>query len=526
MLSHTDADESDESDGVAESGGDEDEQADEADRQDFGVGNIADDVNVVGHGEDARQMNGLASDDDSDGIDEGSDNEVQEEAVEDGDENCPKAEVADKHFYDSFVDAVGGEEVIARGAVAKAVFDSMAVSGWSNPVLPDVEEYMDGPYGVPDASQDYPGLFSGSYGPTREALAAADTPLGAFLFFMPAALWKHVAISSNETRVYMRNKPHKWGTKLFMMCCATSAYCIRLEVYCGKEQTSGVIDTKSGPAAVVRNVKAVFGDEATKANHKRLIVTDRFYTSVALALQLLTLGFYTVGTIMTNRVGFPKTIIDKRKSRPPQDTRGSYKYAESLHVPSMKAVCWQDNKPVHLLTTGGSTELDRVVRRQPRGEQIEVPCPRVLKDYQKYMGGVDVHDQLRLQRYSLQRALKFQKYYKSLFLGLADIAEQVDEWRPGNTPATQKRRTRACKVCSVLKTDNKRSSETSWRCKTCRYNNLPVYLCQRARREYRGQRQTCFDIWHDTWKNGTDIPKTTKRSKIRARKTTAEVETE
>jgi len=29
---------------------------------------------------------------------------------------------------------------------------------------------------------------------------------------------------------------------------------------------------------------------------------------------------------------------------------------------------------------------------------VEVACPMVVKDYQTYMGGVDVHDQLRLQR--------------------------------------------------------------------------------------------------------------------------------
>ncbi|POM60121.1 hypothetical protein PHPALM_31063 [Phytophthora palmivora] len=38
------------------------------------------------------------------------------------------------------------------------------------------------------------------------------------------------------------------------------------------------------------------------------------------------------------------------------------------------------------------------------------------------MGGVDVHDQLRLQRYSLQLAVRFKKYYKSLFLGFVDLA--------------------------------------------------------------------------------------------------------
>jgi hypothetical protein len=37
------------------------------------------------------------------------------------------------------------------------------------------------------------------------------------------------------------------------------------------------------------------------------------------------------------------------------------------------------------------------------------------------MGGVDVHDQLRLQRYSTQLSMKFKKYYKSLFLGIFDM---------------------------------------------------------------------------------------------------------
>ncbi|POM69869.1 Hypothetical protein PHPALM_13799 [Phytophthora palmivora] len=38
------------------------------------------------------------------------------------------------------------------------------------------------------------------------------------------------------------------------------------------------------------------------------------------------------------------------------------------------------------------------------------------------MGGVDVHDQLRLQRYSLQGAVTFHKYYKYIFFGLVDLA--------------------------------------------------------------------------------------------------------
>jgi hypothetical protein len=31
----------------------------------------------------------------------------------------------------------------------------------------------------------------------------------------------------NPTRQYLKDKPHKWGTKLYVTCCASTAYCLR-----------------------------------------------------------------------------------------------------------------------------------------------------------------------------------------------------------------------------------------------------------------------------------------------------------
>ena len=63
-----------------------------------------------------------------------------------------------------------------------------------------------------------------------------------------------------------------------------------------------------------------------------------------------------------------------------------------------------------------------VTRKLKSGDKLSVPCPQLVADYNKYMGGVDSHDQLRLQRYSLRMATKMTKYYKTLFLGLVDMA--------------------------------------------------------------------------------------------------------
>ncbi|OWY98329.1 hypothetical protein PHMEG_00030930 [Phytophthora megakarya] len=56
------------------------------------------------------------------------------------------------------------------------------------------------------------------------------------------------------------------------------------------------------------------------------------------------------------------------------------------------------------------------------GEKQPIPAPELVRDYHRAMGGVDVHDQLRMQRYSVQQCYNTRKYYKTLFLGLFDMA--------------------------------------------------------------------------------------------------------
>lgn len=79
------------------------------------------------------------------------------------------------------------------------------------------------------------------------------------------------------------------------------------------------LDTKSGPAAVVRNMVQMFGEQV--APHMRLVVVDRFYTSVPLAM-LLYMGYYLVGMIHMSRLCFCKAIVVKRNKRPDRISRG------------------------------------------------------------------------------------------------------------------------------------------------------------------------------------------------------------
>ena len=53
---------------------------------------------------------------------------------------------------------------------------------------------------------------------------------------------------------------------------------------------------------------------------------------------------------------------------------------------------------------------------------MDVPCPEFVLKYNQHMNGADVHDQKRLQRFSIQTHVRYKKYYKSIALGLFDIA--------------------------------------------------------------------------------------------------------
>lgn len=212
----------------------------------------------------------------------------------------------------------------------------------------------------------------------------------------------------NPTRTYMKAKPYKWGTKCVMTCCAVTGYCTRVEVDVGpRKDTEGAQshDTMSGPAAVIRNIAAVF--RGVPYAGRRLIIADRFYTSITLAQQLRTMGFHFVGTIQTNRKGWCQGVEFPFHKRPKRVPRGTFKMACAESDPRLVALGWADNVEVYFLASHVATNVTTVQRREKNGSISTVPCPQLVKEYQDYMGGVDHHDQLRLQSYSMQLATLF-----------------------------------------------------------------------------------------------------------------------
>ncbi|CAM1326248.1 Uncharacterised protein at_DN0157 [Pycnogonum litorale] len=84
---------------------------------------------------------------------------------------------------------------------------------------------------------------------------------------------------------------------------------------------------------------------------------------------------------------------------------------------------WKDNKVVSFGSTihaGGDQETTlRTVKENGVYSRKRISIPRVTKDYNQFMGGVDLSDQL-IGSYNL--LLKTHKWWKIIFLHVIDIA--------------------------------------------------------------------------------------------------------
>eukprot|EP00644_Phytophthora_capsici_P010037 jgi/Phyca11/130092/e_gw1.90.91.1 len=82
--------------------------------------------------------------------------------------------------------------------------------------------------------------------------------------------------------------------------------------------------------------------------------------------------------------------------------------------------------------------------------------------------------------------------------------KQFDDWV--TVSGVQKRRQRACKVCTLLRGNRKKSYQTTFFCMDCSNGEAKCFLCPKARREYNGVAKTCFQIWHEDFDGGNAIP--------------------
>lgn len=184
-----------------------------------------------------------------------------------------------------------------------------------------------------------------------------------------------------DIKQYMKNKPVKYGIKIW--CCATSKtrYVYNLIVYEGRKNQKPEKDL--GMKVILKLV-----EDLTHLGH--VVVTDRFFSSLQLADALLSLGTWFTGTAKHNRVGMPSHLAQYSNAELPRGT-----LVVAMHHSRRMAACvWFDGCPVFLLSTSSDPMASGCTcLRWVGGERLPYPTSPMQVEYQEMMRGVDVVDQ-------------------------------------------------------------------------------------------------------------------------------------
>ena len=213
-------------------------------------------------------------------------------------------------------------------------------------------------------------------------------------------------------RQYIKNKPTKWGIKLWVLADSLNGYTCDFDVYIGRNAGQEVSPNGLGYDVVMKLV-------APLRNQGYHLYFDNFYTSVKLVKDLFQVLIPATGTAAENRRGFPETM-KKGQQWARRKARGSMRWERD-------GVClaqqWKDNRPVTILTSiDNANDFVMVARKEKVGNvwrNINVKQPKAIEHYNNYMNAVDRSDQILAKNCALRKCMR---WWKTLFFHMIDIA--------------------------------------------------------------------------------------------------------
>ncbi len=136
---------------------------------------------------------------------------------------------------------------------------------------------------------------------------------------------------------YMKDKPTKWGIKVFVLADALNGYISRFQIYTGKNSALSANEVGLCSRVVLELLSGI-------DTHPKVYM-DNYYTSPALFLSLYRKGINARGTARSNRKYFPQVIKITNKNNPP---RGLINYRSSG---PLLAMTWVDKRVIYFMST-------------------------------------------------------------------------------------------------------------------------------------------------------------------------------
>lgn len=213
-------------------------------------------------------------------------------------------------------------------------------------------------------------------------------------------------------RQYIKNKPVKFGLKLWVLADSKNGYTYDFDVYAGKDGKEMTREHGLGYSVVMKLMSPLM-------NQGYHLYTDNFYTSVTLYSNLFVNGVYCCGTTAENRKGFPDSMKGGKLWAKGRE-RGEMRWKRN--TPCL-ALQWKDNKIVTMLSTihnaNDHITVKRKVKIGDQWEKVDVQKPKLIESYNAYMNGVDRSDQFLAKNNLLRKCLR---WWKTLFFHMIDIA--------------------------------------------------------------------------------------------------------
>ncbi|KAJ8935865.1 hypothetical protein NQ314_012609 [Rhamnusium bicolor] len=210
---------------------------------------------------------------------------------------------------------------------------------------------------------------------------------------------------AGNLRQYIKNKPHKWGYKFFLIA-GVSGYILDFIPY----QGATTFDELKGSINEIGQVESDLGVGAgiiialCKSLHDPCKATDK-------------MNIYSLGTLRGNRIAGCPIETDKVLKK---QGKGKYDYKIDKDK-GLIIVKWVDNKVVLF----GIKPTDTVKRfSKSAKKKVDVECHSIIKNYNKYMAGVDTANAL-MGLYKTPHKAK--RWYFPIFAYLIDICV-VNAW--------------------------------------------------------------------------------------------------
>jgi hypothetical protein len=204
------------------------------------------------------------------------------------------------------------------------------------------------------------------------------------------------------------NKPIKHGFTIHMAVCALNTFIHSFIVYEGKKGGKRVYD-------LAKNIVMTLADKLLDAG--RVVVGDRWFTSLGLVRALRERGTGYVGTLKKHAAGFPDAIFDDGKKMTKKN-RGTH---ESYQHDDITVTAWRDRATVFLVSSVDDPARQATVERwsKEKHKRITVRAPPAAQTYCENMGGVDRADR---QSYGMVPGTATVRWWVALAWGIINIA--------------------------------------------------------------------------------------------------------